>query len=142
MIEGQMRDIASEGILISLEELESVHALKTGAMIEASVCSGAILGGGSPDQIEHLKIYSKNIGLAFQVTDDILNVEGDPSLLGKAVGTDRDRKKSTYPSIIGLKKSKDMAREMIRSALNALDIFDEKSEPLRAIAEYIIERKR
>jgi len=142
MIEGQILDIASEGILLDLNRLEIMHSLKTGAMIEASVCSGAILAGATPEQTEQLKIYSKNIGLAFQVADDILNVEGDPALMGKAVGTDKERKKSTYPSILGLDESRDMAKQITGNALRALDIFDEKADPLREIAKYIIERKK
>jgi len=142
MIEGQMRDMAAEDTLLSLEKLEEMHALKTGALIEASIITGAILGDGSLEQIEKLKIYAKNIGLAFQVTDDILNVEGDPAVMGKDVGTDQTRKKSTYPSILGIEKSKEFARKLVNNALQALDYFDNKSDPLRAIAHYIIERKR
>ncbi len=142
MVEGQMRDIASEGISLNLDEIEQIHALKTGALIQASVLSGAILGGGNAEQIEHLRAYGKNIGLAFQVTDDILNVEGDPALLGKAVGSDESRKKSTYPSIMGIEESKEFARKLVNDALAALNVFDSKAEPLRAVARYIIERKR
>lgn len=142
MIEGQMRDMAAEDTLLSLEKLEEMHALKTGALIEASIITGAILGDGSLEQIEKLKIYAKNVGLAFQVTDDILNVEGDPALLGKDVGTDKARKKSTYPSILGIEKSKGFAKKLVNNALQSLDHFDNKSDPLRAIAHYIIERKR
>jgi len=142
MIEGQMRDMAAEDTLLSLEKLEEMHALKTGALIEASIITGAILGDGSLEQIEKLKIYAKNVGLAFQVTDDILNVEGDPAFMGKDVGTDKARKKSTYPSILGIEKSKGLAKKLINNALQSLDHFDNKSDPLRAIAHYIIERKR
>ena len=142
MVEGQMRDIISESSRLTLDELEDIHSLKTGALIKASICSGAILGGGNIEEIEQLEIYAKNIGLAFQVTDDILNVEGDPALLGKAVGTDKIRKKSTYPSIMGIKKSKEFAKKLVNNALQALDSFDNKSDPLRAITSYIIERKR
>lgn len=142
MIEGQMRDIASEGTLLSLEELENMHSLKTGALIEAAIFSGALLGGGSPRQIDQLEIYAKNIGLAFQVADDILNVEGDPAVMGKAAGTDNARGKSTYPSIMGLNESKEFAKKIVRNALQALDDFDNKSDPLSAIACYIIERKK
>ncbi len=142
MIEGQMRDIASEGARLDLATLEEIHALKTGTLIEASVSSGAILGQGTATEIEHLRIYAKNIGLAFQVMDDILNIEGDPAVLGKAVGTDNIREKSTYPSVMGIEKSKEAAKNMINNALQSLDIFDTKSEPLRAIATYIITRKR
>ncbi len=142
MIQGQMKDIFSEGSLLTLDELQDMHFLKTGALIEASVSSGAILGGGSPKQIEKLKIYARKIGLAFQVTDDILNIEGEPAVLGKAVGTDKALKKNTYPSIIGIKKSKEFAKKLINDALRSMDYFDNKSDPLRAIACYIIERKR
>jgi geranylgeranyl diphosphate synthase type II len=142
MVEGQVKDIASEGNLLGLSDLEQMHALKTGALIEASITTGAILGNGSFDQIEHLNIYAKNIGLAFQVVDDILNVEGDPAVMGKDVGTDRARKKSTYPFILGVEKSKEFAKNLVNNALQALDYFDNKSDPLRAIAHYIIERKK
>ena len=142
MIEGQMRDIDSEDSSITLKELGELHALKTGALIEASVYSGAVLGGGRADQLEQLGIYAKNIGLAFQVKDDILNVEGDPALLGKAVGTDQIRKKNTYPSLLGLEKSKSFAKELVNQALQAVEPFDNKADPLRAIANYIIQRKR
>lgn len=142
MIEGQIKDIAAEGNPLGLEDLEQMHALKTGALIEASIITGAILGNGSFEQVEQLNIYSKNIGLAFQVIDDILNVEGDPAVMGKDVGTDQARKKSTYPSILGIGKSKEFAKNLVKNALQALDYFDNKSDPLRAIAHYIIDRKK
>jgi len=142
MIGGQMRDIASEGICLSQEALVDLHSLKTGAMIKASVLSGAVLGRGDREQIEQLGNYAKHIGLAFQVADDILNVEGDPALLGKAVGTDETRGKNTFPSLMGMAESKAFAGKLIDNALSCLDIFDSKGEPLRAIAIYIIERKK
>lgn len=142
MILGQVLDINSEGKQLSVRELEVMHELKTGALIEASLQSGAIIGCADNRQLELLKIYSQKIGLAFQVTDDILNVEGNPGLMGKAVGTDSLREKGTYPSILGLEKSKKFAKELIHTALQALDLFDKKADPLRAIATYIIERKR
>lgn len=142
MILGQMLDIASEGKQLSVKELEVMHALKTGALIEASLQSGAIIGCANDSQLELLKRYSQKIGLAFQVADDILNVEGNPGVMGKAIGTDRLREKSTYPSTLGLEKSKEYAKDLIHNALLALDTFDKKADPLRAIATYIIERKR
>ena len=142
MIEGQMRDIASEGIQLEIEALEKMHALKTGALIEASIHTGAVLGDGNQKQIEWLKIYAKNIGLAFQVVDDILDVEGDPAVMGKGVGTDHTRKKNTYPALMGIKESRAFARKLVNNALHALNYFDNKSDPLRAIAQYIIERER
>jgi len=142
MIEGQMRDISYENRHISIEKLEAMHSLKTGALIEASIKSGAILGNGSPEQIEQLQTYAKNIGLAFQITDDLLNVTGDPSVTGKEVGTDKARNKCTYPALLGISESEAYAKKLVNNALNAIELFDNKSDPLRAIAMYIIERKR
>lgn len=142
MIQGQMLDMASEGKQLTLADLKSMHRLKTGALIEASLSSGAVLGGLNSTRISMLKSYAQNIGLAFQVTDDILNVEGDPEIMGKAVGTDKLRNKATYPSLLGLKESKDFAGQLVENALQALESFDQKAEPLRAIAKYIIERKK
>ena len=142
MVEGQMRDIAAENNSLSQAALQQLHALKTGALIEAAVYCGAVLGNGRSDQIGLLETYAACIGIAFQVKDDILNVEGDPALLGKGVGTDELRQKSTYPSIMGLEASKAFARQLTEKALLALAPFDHRSEPLRAIANYIIARKR
>jgi len=142
MIEGQMQDMAGEARLLCLEDLENMHALKTGALIEASVTVGAILGKGSVDQIQRLKIYANHIGLAFQVTDDLLDVEGDPYVMGKDVGSDHSRSKSTFPALIGIEKSKQFAKKLVKNALKALDSFDNKAHPLRAIAYYVVERKK
>ena len=142
MIQGQMLDMNSEGSRLTLNELKSMHRLKTGALIEVSLRCGAELVGANFNQIQILENYARQIGLAFQVTDDILNVEGDPAIMGKAVGTDKLRHKSTYPSLLGLEQSKRFARELIENALQSLESFDQKAEPLRAIARYIVERKR
>jgi len=142
MIEGQMQDMVGEGHLLCLEDLENMHTLKTGALIEASVAVGAILGKGSPDQIQKLRTYAKNIGLAFQVTDDLLDVEGDPNIMGKDVGSDKARKKNTYPALLGIEQSKQFAKKLVNNALKALDYFDNNANPLRAIAYYIVDRKK
>ncbi len=141
MIQGQMRDMGSEGTQLTLNELKSMHRLKTGALIEVSLKCGAELAGANFNQIQMLESYARQIGLAFQVTDDILNVEGDPVIMGKAVGTDKHRHKSTYPSLLGLQESKIFADKLIENALRALGSFDRKAQPLRAIARYILERK-
>lgn len=140
MIQGQMLDMASERKDLTLAELKSMHRLKTGALIEASVSCGAELVGVNSTQIHMLENYAQKIGLAFQVTDDILNVEGDPEIMGKAVGTDERRRKTTYPALLGLAESKEFAAQLIKDALRALDAFDRKADPLRAIARYIGER--
>jgi geranylgeranyl diphosphate synthase type II len=142
MIQGQMLDIASEGSQLTLNELKSLHRLKTGALIEVSSRCGAELVDANSRQIQLLESYAQYIGLAFQVTDDILNVEGDPAIMGKAVGTDKLRQKSTYPSLLGLEESKTFATKLIDNALQALGSFDQKAEPLRSIARYIIDRKK
>jgi geranylgeranyl diphosphate synthase, type II len=142
MIEGQAQDLAFEGIKLDQARLENMHRLKTGALIGAAVHTGALIGKGSDQQIERLADYAENIGLAFQVVDDVLNVRGDASVLGKATGTDQSRQKNTYPSLLGLSRSEKYAAELIDRALQALDLFDRKADPLRAIAHYIIERNR
>ena len=142
MIGGQMADIAAEGNRIALSRLEQLHLMKTGALINAAITTGAILGGGTAEQIRHLEEYAQNIGLAFQVTDDILNVEGDPAIMGKAVGTEESRQKTTYPALLGLAESKEYSSQLVENALTALQSFDQKADPLRAIARYIHDRNR
>lgn len=142
MIEGQMRDLAAEGVMLDMASLEEMHSLKTGALIRASVAVGAISANADTDRIQAFLRYAGRIGLAFQVTDDILNVEGDPRVMGKAVGTDKYRQKSTYPALLGLEGSRRFSHQLIQEALTALEGFDEKTDPLRAIARYILDRKR
>ncbi len=142
MIQGQMLDMKAEGRGLNSHELESMHALKTGALIEASLYCGALLSDANKVQLECMNTYARNIGIAFQVADDILNVEGNPAEMGKAVGTDELHEKSTYPSVLGLAASKLFAQKLVRQALQALEIFDKRAEPLRAIATYVIARKR
>ena len=108
----------------------------------ASVKSGGILGGGTENQIEALSEYGKCIGLAYQVYDDILNIEGSQERLGKRTGTDLERKKATYPLLLGMNKTKKKGRDMVENALQALTIFGQQGEPLRALARYIAERTR
>jgi geranylgeranyl diphosphate synthase type II len=142
MIEGQMRDIEAEGRALDLQQLEQLHRKKTGALISAAINTGAVIGRATDEMTERLQEYGRCIGLAFQVTDDILNEEGDPLLMGKAVGTDRQHQKNTYPGLLGLKDAKQKALDLVGQALRSLDNFDNKSDPLRAVARYIIERRR
>jgi geranylgeranyl diphosphate synthase type II len=142
MVQGQMLDIASEGRNLTADELKTMHRLKTGALIEASLACGALLGGADQRQTDLLNSYARKIGLAFQVADDILNVEGNPELMGKSTGTDSLREKSTYPSVLGIQASKECAEKLVQESLQDLDSFDKKADPLRSIARYIIERKR
>ena len=142
MVQGQMMDISSEGKAITLEELDTLHRLKTGALIEVSMQAGAILGGGNHKEIAALSAYGRYIGLAFQVADDILNVEGKPEILGKPVGSDQAHQKATCPSLMGLEQAKTRAANLIHSAVEELTIFGNKDEPLGALARYVLERKR
>ncbi len=142
MIEGQMRDMESEGKSLTAHELEQIHRLKTGAIIRASVIAGALEGGADDNRIKALDSYAAHIGLAFQVTDDILNVTGNSELMGKATGTDEHQNKATYPSLLGLSESRAFAQKCVDMALCDLSTFDDRADPLRAIATYIIERNR
>lgn len=142
MIGGQVVDVQSAGKAVQPPLVAFIHAHKTGALITAAVSSGAMLGGGEEAQIGAITRYGENIGLAFQIADDLLDIEGDSEHLGKPVGGDARKKKITYPSVIGLKEAKQTQREMVEEAIHALKGFDEKADPLREIAVYIIERKK
>ena len=142
MVGGQVVDIQSEGKPVDSSLVEFIHSHKTGALIQASVTSGAILGEGTDEQVKAIFSYGEKIGLAFQIADDILDIEGDSRTLGKGVGGDAQKKKITFPAAVGLQKAKDMQKEMVDQAVTVLKIFDEKAEPLRHIAIYIIERKK
>ena len=123
MIEGQVRDLAFEGLKIDQPELEAMHKLKTGALIRAAVHCGALMGGGDSDQIDRLLTYANNIGLAFQVVDDVLNIKGDPALLGKSVGTDLARQKNTYPALLRSSTIRSICAEPDRTRLASFRNF-------------------
>ncbi len=142
MVGGQALDIACEGKDIDIATLQQIHSRKTGALITASVQTGAVIGGADPKQLADLTTYGEKIGLAFQIVDDLLNVEGTTEQLGKAAGSDADRSKATYPAIFGIEKAKLMAEETIAEALRALDSFAEHGAPLRELATYIISRNK
>jgi geranylgeranyl diphosphate synthase type II len=142
MVGGQVVDIQSEGKEVDPSIVEFIHTRKTAALISASVVSGAILVGAPEEHLEALASYGKNIGLAFQVSDDILDIEGDSRELGKNVGSDTRQEKITYPAILGLKRSKQIQKELLEQAIESLSPFDQRAEPLRHIAKYIIARRR
>jgi len=141
MVIGQVVDMVCEGKQVPEEMLTFMHKNKTGALIEASAVSGGILGGGSDEQVEALSRYGWMIGQAFQIMDDILDIEGDEDTLGKPVGSDIRNDKTTYPSLYGIDRSKELARQAVDKALAALEGFDDRAEPLRAIARFNLERK-
>lgn len=140
MAGGQAIDLASEGKTLTLPELENMHIHKTGALIRASVQLGGLATACTDEQFKALDHYAKCIGLAFQIRDDILDVEADTETLGKAQGADIARNKSTYPALLGMTEAKQMARQCHTDALQALELFDEKADPLRWLSAYIIER--
>ena len=142
MVGGQAIDLGSVGIKLDQTALEFMHRHKTGALIEASVQLGALASGhASADDLQALNLYARAIGLAFQVQDDILDVESDTATLGKRQGADIARDKPTYPALMGLQGAKDYALELRDQALNALKSFDTTADPLRALARYIVERR-
>jgi geranylgeranyl diphosphate synthase type II len=137
MIEGQAIDLSLSGTNeVAIEEVERMHELKTGAMIRASVTAGARIGGADRRQLEKLTSYAESVGLAFQIIDDILDIEGDGDL-GKERGNDRRHGKSTYPGLAGIEESRGKVSELTHGAVLALDDFGEKAEPLRQIALYL-----
>ncbi len=142
MVLGQALDIRAEGKKIETSHMEIIHAHKTGALLRASITTGAILGGGTDEQIERLDKYGKYIGLAFQISDDILDIEGSTEELGKQTGVDVERGKNTYPSNYGIERSKNMLKEITEKAVEIISGFDKKADILRQIAFYIMERKK
>ena len=142
MVGGQAIDLGSVGKKLDQNALELMHRHKTGALIEASVQLGALASGRATAEQRHaLKTYAQAIGLAFQVQDDILDVESDTQTLGKRQGADIARDKPTYPALLGLELAKAYAVQLRDQALEALQPFDEAAEPLRQLARYIVERR-
>jgi len=141
MVGGQSLDLASEGEQLEIAELESLHIHKTGALIRTSVLLGALHGDADETTLHHLDHYAKCIGLAFQIQDDILDIEGDTLILGKTVGSDIDHEKATYPALLGLEGARQRATELIAEAHDSLQRLDQRADPLRWLAGYIISRK-
>lgn len=141
MVGGQVRDLAADGQEVSLDELETTHRLKTGALIRASVLLGALSSGNATAaQLEGLGRYADHIGLAFQIQDDILDEVSDTGTLGKPQGSDRDGDKATYVALLGLEPARKRAGELTAGATRALDEFGADADPLRHLAAYIVER--
>jgi geranylgeranyl diphosphate synthase type II len=141
MVGGQVVDVQSEGKEVEKEVLHYIHTRKTGAMITVAVKTGALLSNAGEVELNALISYGRHAGLAFQIADDILNVEGDKVLLGKGTGSDVKRGKVTYPALMGLDASRAKAAELVESALMAIKNFDHRAEPLRMIARYVVQRK-
>ncbi len=142
MIGGQVVDMESEGKKdIDFATVQYIHTHKTGALIKASLKCGALIGGADGSRLDAVTRYGEAVGLAFQIADDILDIEGTTEQIGKDAGSDQTRGKATYPAVIGLAESKQRASELVETAVEALAGFGEKADPLRAIATYIVKRK-
>lgn len=141
LVGGQIVDLESEGKSdITLETLNFIHNHKTAALLEACVVSGGILAGASATDVQRLSRYAQNIGLAFQIIDDILDITATQEQLGKTAGKDLLAQKVTYPSLWGIEKSRAQAQELIESACTELDPFGESAQPLKALAQFITSR--
>ncbi|MCI4624346.1 MAG: polyprenyl synthetase family protein [Candidatus Magnetoovum sp. WYHC-5] len=140
MVAGQAMDIIAEGKTPQKETVEFIHKHKTGALLKASVMIGGILFGASQQQRVALHTYGRNIGLAFQVVDDILDIVGTTEELGKPKGSDYAKMKMTYPAVYGIEESKQIAAKFIKEAVQAADVFEQRSGWLKQIANYLLER--
>lgn len=141
MVGGQVMDIQAENQEVELAHLQKIHSHKTGQLIRAAVRIGGIIGGASSAQLASLTGYAEDIGLAFQIADDVLNMVGTREELGKEPGTDEKRGKKTYPSFFGIDGARQLGEECVERAVKRLESFDQQADPLRHIATYIIERR-
>jgi geranylgeranyl diphosphate synthase, type II len=141
MVGGQVVDIESEGKTITPETLEYIHRHKTAALLRASLVVGARLGGGDAVALAAMSDAGQSLGLAFQIVDDILDVEGSLEALGKTAGSDARKQKATYPALHGLEASRREARELIERAKSRLAVFGDRATPIAALADFVVERK-
>ena len=140
MIGGQVLDLEAEGKILNLQELQEIHRRKTGALIKAAIGMGGIIGGGTEEEIEALSNYGEALGLAFQITDDLLDREADPMILGKAVGSDIKNHKATYPGIVRVEESRRLATLEVDKACKALQPFGERGMLLQQFAKELLKR--
>jgi geranylgeranyl diphosphate synthase, type II len=141
MVGGQVADVEAEGKQISTDALEYIHRSKTAALIRASIVAGAIAGGAANADVERLRRFGDDIGWAFQVVDDLLDVEESSAALGKTAGKDQAQKKATYPALYGIEKSRAIAAELEAKALAELDAFGARAVRLRQLAEFLVARR-
>jgi geranylgeranyl diphosphate synthase type II len=140
MVGGQVMDIACQAKKIDKPLLEYIHSHKTGALIAASVYAGGLVGGASLKEGRALSRYGQKLGLAFQITDDLLDIHGEPRKLGKSVRKDQAQGKATYPALFGLSESRRQAEALMSEAIDHLKFFDHRADPLREIARFILQR--
>ena len=141
MVGGQVIDMESEGKMVSLDTLKQMHRAKTGALFRAAVRAGAILGGASQEELDALTVYAEKFGLAFQITDDVLDVIGSAEAIGKPVGSDIKNNKSTYVTLHSVEIAQQMAKETVADAVEAISIFGERAAVLKDLVEYLLRRE-
>ncbi len=141
MIGGQVIDLESEGKGVDEKTIDQIHQKKTGALMEGAARLGAVMGGGDDDQIETLGRFGRDVGLAFQIVDDLLDVEGDAATLGKSAGKDLKAGKATYPSVHGIENARSRATELAQQAVDLVAQFGPAGEPLVCLARRIVDRK-
>ena len=142
MIGGQVVDVESENEIINKDKLDFIHLNKTAAIIIGCMRAGAIIGGATEEELVKVTKYGKNIGLSFQIIDDILDIIGDETKLGKPIGSDIENHKSTYPSLLGIEKSREIARQLIEEAKSSIDGLSSNIDFLNQLGDYIISRDR
>ena len=142
MVGGQAADLAAEGRRVGREEVEFIHLKKTAALIAAAASAGGVLGGGDKAQADALDAYGRALGLAFQIIDDILDIEGETEDLGKPAGSDQARGKATWPAVVGLSEARREAERQADRARAALEGFGPDAQPLGALADYLLTRKK
>ncbi|MBQ9914503.1 MAG: polyprenyl synthetase family protein [Clostridia bacterium] len=142
MIGGQVIDLESEGKAVDSVTLMSMHIHKTGALIMAAAKMGALIGGGTKEDILNMEKFARYIGVAFQIKDDILDVESTTDILGKPVGSDSDNEKTTFVSLYGLEQSKKMLEDYTNKAIEVLDEYGEAAEFLRGLSDFLLRRDR
>jgi geranylgeranyl diphosphate synthase type II len=141
MVGGQVADLEAEGQGVGPERLEYIHRSKTGALIRASITAGAICAGAADEDVRRLRHFGETIGWAFQVTDDILDMEESSAALGKTAGKDVAQQKATYPAVFGLARSHEIANELSSKAIADLAVYDKRAARLREIAEFLVHRR-
>jgi geranylgeranyl diphosphate synthase type II len=141
MIGGQVADLEAEKKTPDVGTLEYIHRSKTAALIRASIVAGGIAGGATNEDVERLKCFGENIGWAFQVVDDILDVEESSAQLGKTAGKDQAQQKATYPALYGILQSRDIAADLAAKALSELDYYGERAARLRELAQFLVARR-
>jgi len=142
MVGGQALDMAAEGRKIEFDHLRTIHRSKTGALITASVLAGALGGGADESQLAAMRRFGDSVGLAFQIVDDLLDVISTTEELGKPAGSDEAQHKATYPAFFGVENTRQLAEQAVAESLAALERFDHRADPLRALARYIVDRTR